>query len=177
MNPEQVELWRRTLTLITEHPETHYQGTWLNPFRNGGSDALPDGPLRVDADAPWTCGTAGCLAGNAVLLDGRHALRVNVGELEIRLPDGAWDDLEYRVRGVAAALLGLRGWEAEVAFDGFRTLTELWAVAEVVTEGAVSADEVPADRRRWTDDELRWAREDVPQRLAECRADWDDDDE
>lgn len=173
MNDEQVALWRRTLTLITEHPEVHNQGEWLREtgWVGGTSESRP---VVVDDARPWACGTVGCLAGNAVLLSGRYPLRIQPhgGHVDV-LSRGVWSLLERVAGELARDLLGLTDDQAEYAFDAWRTLVDLWVVAERVTEGRVTPNQVAPELRTWTPAKLAYARDELDDYLDV----WDGEDE
>lgn len=81
-------LLERTMRHVTDHPEVHDQRVWMNE-----------------------CGTAGCFAGWACLLSGWQVMPYTIDGW---VTDG---DSEELVATVAARLLGLSEWEADMLFD------------------------------------------------------------
>lgn len=118
-----IELWKKIDKQITDHPETHFQGSWEADYSE-----FPG--LR--GDGLEMCGTTRCLAGWAIafnslpgeeLCDARDRLAADLGV------GGPWDD-PYMT--VAASLLGLG---PERARELFLNISE-GEIAEVVHEMA-----------------------------------------
>jgi hypothetical protein len=123
-----VPLLRKELEYITAHPEEHDQLIWLrNRF---------EGENR--------CGTAGCLAGNAVLHAGRvegwtdvkyDGRKYVVGPTRYFPSGGSWTD-------VGAELFGLNTDQAIDLFDETNTLRRMWRLANRFTYGEI---EIPPE--------------------------------
>src|SRR5919108_1047214 len=125
---------RKELEFVTDHPEHWDQESWLRAA---------------------TCGTVGCLAGNAVLHAGYEphgALRTYGGATSyVRVPGDHPDALATgyadgrhiaSVCDVARRLLGLDYQQASQLFYESNTLRTLWELAARFTDGEV---EVPLD--------------------------------
>ncbi len=116
-----VELLRKVLEFITEHPDEWEQAEWLSRS---------------------TCGTAGCVAGWAVVMDGQ--------EIEWE-PDVLDNGLTgYRASGTKQGLriddaareaLGLTPFEASEMFMAYNDLPYLWHLAREFTGGEIEPPE------------------------------------
>lgn len=98
------EMFQKVYDQITQHPETHYQGTWENGY--GGYD---------DDE----CGTTRCVAGWAVAFAKGWENESILGRcgLGVMLPDGSGRHMSP-VGAVAADILGLDLTEAyELFYD------------------------------------------------------------
>jgi hypothetical protein len=131
-----VDLLRRTLELLTTHPELHVQDTWLEPTRR------VDAPTCLEPANVARCGTVGCLAGYAVVLSESYPVRLNArgdhyGDVEL-LVDGTWLPGGSWVAEMATELLGLTEYEADALFAGGNSLATLWLLAEELTDGRVA---------------------------------------
>jgi len=116
-----VELMDKTLDFIEQHPENHYQGAWM---RKGVEDApavdLPDGR--------HLCGTAACFAGWAVTLAG-ETMDIYGYLVE---SDGT---TKRHVENVAAEMLGLDRWSADVLFAARNKRADLRRMVENIKAG------------------------------------------
>lgn len=126
-DPEKIDLLRRALKHITEHPDEWDQSYWA---------------MRRD------CGTTCCLAGHIVLLDGwvldYPPPRPGYAETATcKRPD---DEQTMFIDQVAAQAIGLAayGVDAEALFEGTQTLDDLWLLAAKLTGGAITRPEVTA---------------------------------
>lgn len=156
-----VALFQASLEWLTEHPETHNQGTWLawrhNEATYTNHPAILDrvsarlaeaGTSAVPALTDPECGTAGCLFGWAVVIDGRHA---QVGLTEDRFrglgryaslrcvdsDDGTPADWQPTGRRV----LGLTKGNASAISFGDNSIGDLWRMASVITWGEIAVPE------------------------------------
>lgn len=115
-----VALLRKTLEHITAHPKEWDQGAWAVRASSGRR----------------SCGTAYCLAGTALVLDG-HRIKWEAGQRESAyLTDGRY------IADAARELLGLDEHEAAELFSGDNSLRHLWECASHLTDGEI---EIPAD--------------------------------
>lgn len=114
-----VDLLRKELQYITDHPEAWLQETWLSPDPNNG------------------CGSVGCLAGNAAIHAGRAILKHDgIGEwYEADHPSG-----DFLVLG--AELFDISEDEATWLFEGDNSLLDLWVIARDITRGEI---QIPAE--------------------------------
>jgi len=116
-----VELLRRTLEYITEHPEQHDQSIWA----------------RIHVKE--SCGTAMCLCGWAATL--AKAEMTWRAFKDYRTGEVVFRELE-RINGEepyygGRDLLGLTEDQAEDLFFDENSLALLWAMAELYTEGEI----------------------------------------
>lgn len=102
-----IEMTRRVLEYIKDHPEEHNQEHWV---------------YLEDADADG-CGTTRCMAGMAVHLAGREPL----GR---RALNSTWIAL-------GAEILGLSLDDADFMFISCNDLVELYRVANMLSNGAI----------------------------------------
>jgi hypothetical protein len=118
-----VPLLRKVLEYITEHREQHRQDIWITQRES--------------------CGTAGCLAGWAVVL----------ADLDVDWSTDGCFGTEYLVDGrdiavVAAELIGVENprtlkwadWD-EHLFNQNNTLADLWRIANELTDGEIEIPE------------------------------------
>lgn len=125
-DPEKIDLLRRALVHITEHPDEWDQGMWL-----------PEG-------VGPKCGTACCIAGHIALMTGWSPIPID--------PDSAWfrtlvverDGAEGDVDEVAAEAIGVSDPDVDQLFRPSNTLDELWRIAAELTGGAITRPEVTA---------------------------------
>lgn len=111
-----IELAEKTLEHLRHYPALHDQGNWLHIDQSTGI---------IGFHAAFECGTAGCFAGWAALLNGAE---LSIGYDEsgynraVRLPDGEL------VEDYAARALGLGEYledDGEHMFDTHNTLEDL----------------------------------------------------
>lgn len=126
----------KVLEHVTAHPEEHDQSVWAQQT---------------------PCGTAMCVAGHTATMCGwdidRSFWSPMTGFSQVRRAGCA----ERRhVSDVAAEALGLTADEADVLFDGWNTLADLWWVARkiggdevVVPEGAVHLEAADNAPKNW----------------------------
>lgn len=134
---------------ITRHPELWMQSVWLQALDGYEFDEAVERATEGVSSAEatwqvWTCGTAGCLAGNVVLASGYRPIWKNDGldgsQFTFVTREGARaPGAESRsVRSLAQELLGLTEDQVLGLFSSqWETLPLIWAVAYVVTAGAV----------------------------------------
>lgn len=125
MTAVNVDLLRKVLTYITEHPEEWEQANWA---------------VRTD------CGTACCVAGHAVAMSG---YKFRWSSSWSTVPSVAFSvfDADGRVgyiADVAAELLGLDWRDIDqyengvyLLFDVHNTLDDLWRIAGELTDGQI----------------------------------------
>jgi hypothetical protein len=152
-----VELARRTLEWITEHPDLWDQGSWQYILFPDGRDPQV---TRIESAAEASCGTVGCFAGHAVLLAGAKNVvlydgtfnpevtaedrepgyrQVEPGYRQVDQHDGPsrWMEVVLTpsgnlatIREYAAQALGLSDYEMSSLFFEHRTLEELTELIE-----------------------------------------------
>jgi hypothetical protein len=122
-----VPLLRRALDEITEKPETWDQGVW--------------------------CGSACCLAGHVVALDGWEFIETN--QLPGQFSRVTKDGITKTVPTAAADVLRIHDDQAEELFDGVNDLDDLWTLAARFTGGAVQLPAELRDRVTEIDDRNR----------------------
>lgn len=107
------ELAEKVLEQVTEHPETHFQATWMSgsdqPFTKGG------------------CGTTACLAGWAVVLNANPGETPRAALHRIARHIGIWASWE----SVAAELLTPPGRSQDPIRDIFHVMNEEAAVSDL----------------------------------------------
>ena len=109
-----IQLLRKVLEHVTDHPEEWNQGVWA---------------VRND------CGTAACIAGHTVLMTGHQVEWVSMSgatEKAIAVSQGP------TINRVAAHELGLTGYQADVLFNASNTLADLWWLAGQITDGEIA---------------------------------------
>jgi hypothetical protein len=160
-----VALLRRALDWVTENPETHNQGTWFSWQNDDAYTADTERLVHVarriaelgpDAEAvpaiPDTaCGTAGCLFGWAVVLDGGHT-RVRLTD---RSGNGFYNDPQYAVIELldysadwysgGRGLLHLSTDNADALSHAENSLGDLWRIASIITGGEIVVPEAFTD--------------------------------
>lgn len=136
-----VELMQKVLDHITAHPKEWNQASWANR---------------------WSCGTSFCFAGHAANMTGHNFIwDFDGGAIAVEVEAGTRAfEVERATRAsevegnVAIALaareeLGLTVQQAAVLFNGDNSLAELYYLANVITDGAISIPEgYPCDRAR-----------------------------
>lgn len=121
-----VTLLQNTMKFIEEHPEQHNQAHWVT-----------------------ACGTAFCYAGHAAILSGASLPQGDVMDLGqywiidlVSLQSRGGNAYDIRdgvalpVDVFAAERLGITDDEAEVLFEGDRTITGLRALVDALCDGA-----------------------------------------
>lgn len=167
-----VSLLREELRYITINPEKHNQGLWAEAETDV---ELPEGiglysneAYKTEAPRPSACGSFGCLAGNTVIHSGTE---LDWYQSQTRLRDGRkvvtwqadnvlgetvtvkdwYDGHEYEepksISRKAQELFDLTPRQADRLFDGDNTLDTIWAWAEKISGG-----EITADKGRWGSD-------------------------
>jgi hypothetical protein len=141
------ERLRAALTDITEHPDHWDQAVW------GVTDALPVTFSEVLNAGDWPCGTTCCLAGNIAirermvvgspdpLLPGQTVLKItDEGQNLIAAEHTGvrWSAGQDDFTGLGAALLGMSRLRATDLFRSDHLLTDLWQLADVLTEHRVA---------------------------------------
>lgn len=153
-----VGLLRSALEWLTEHPEVHNQGTWFEWRANGSGytcepEILDQVKARVAAEpvarplVDTACGTAGCLFGWAVVIDGRFAKLdlVSAGTFHDRdyatircqYPSGLGGDWEATGRYV----LQLTQANTTAISYGDNSIGDLWRIASIITAGEIAVPE------------------------------------
>lgn len=115
-----VPLLRKTLEHITAHPEEWNQDVWAK---------------RTE------CGTACCLAGTALAIQGYEFDWDNNGPLMSLLGESFWLTDGRGIDEAAIEELGLTNDEADRLFDGDNSLHTLWSLAEDFTDGEIAIPE------------------------------------
>lgn len=130
----------RELREITIYPEKHDQTLWYRAEKNPTETGLP----------LTACGSAGCLAGNAVVSAGRELVwrqdeyhtasgwKLGWTASECKLPNGDVKMIETEARD----LFGLTSDQARSLFDGDNSLETLWETAIEITEGDIDVRDV-----------------------------------
>lgn len=153
-----VALLRSALEWLTEHPEVHNQGTWFE-WRATGSgytsqpEILDRVKARVAAEpvarplVDTACGTAGCLFGWAVVIDGRFAkldlasagtfADRDYATIRCQHPSGLGGDWESTGRYV----LQLTQANATAISYGDNSIGDLWRIASIITAGEIAVPE------------------------------------
>lgn len=142
-NPAAIQLFRMTLEFITQRRDAHNQDDWLIITDEEKASEL----IGVDVtpqNVGHACGTAGCLAGNAVILSGRYPIRIfdpfDYDEPYLKiLINGEWKSVSPEIEPLAIKLLDLTMEQAATLFAPGNTLGFLWAIAELITDGAIVA--------------------------------------
>lgn len=112
-----------------------HQGAWMFHSdelarRNGTYEEY-----LVAQRAGATCGTACCIAGKVALDSGYRSVHGDGGDAVIHGETEDWSGASE----VAAELLGLHDWQADLLFSGGNRITDLYAIAEVLTGGEITA--------------------------------------
>lgn len=141
-NAQALDLLRRTLEFITEHPEAHSQDDWLTISDDERASRSISTHVTPQSVGP-ACGTAGCLAGNAVVLSNRYPVRITANDGDEGLPYlqvfvfNQWSNVAAWVEPLATELLDLTPPQVDRLFEGSNLLTNLWAYAAVISDGAI----------------------------------------
>lgn len=105
-------------------------------------DHVENHPEELDSRI-WLCGTIGCFAGHASLIDGGQSVGTEYGgdllhavpdddPADVMLIDGAW---VVSVRNRARRILGLSRADAKRLFKGSNTLDDLRRIVGELCEG------------------------------------------
>jgi len=129
-----IPLLQKVLDHVTAHPEEHDQSVWARQT---------------------PCGTSMCVAGHTAAMCGWDLDR-SVWSPMTGFSRVLRDNVPRHVSDVAAEELGLTTHEADVLFDGWNTLADLWWVARklggdevAVPEGAVHLEAADNAPRNW----------------------------
>lgn len=127
-----VELLKRELWWLLDHPERHDQGTWISG----------PGKRPLDHGERWHCNTTACLAGWVAIHAGWMPEPKTRSEESVRVthPDRT---RSHEVSFVARMILDLEPNDAYYLFNGGISLMEMFEYANDITDGAI---EIPYDR-------------------------------
>jgi len=149
----------RTLEFLTDHPERHDQGTWID------TDMVPDshrneelGIVKINPEK-WDCGTAGCFAGWHSILNGwAPTLRDSENQSMMVKLDKQGRIIDAEAPAIFTEKdLGLTYAESRVFFSSENSIHDLWLIAETITNGQITVpDSVPANPDPDDSDESEW---------------------
>jgi hypothetical protein len=123
--------WRAEAGLFSEWN----QAAWMRHSDDLARERGMYEEYLVAQRAGATCGTACCIAGKVALDNGYHSVHGNGGDAVIHRRTRA----RVGAAKVAAELLGLTTWQADLLFSGGNRITDLYAIAEVLTGGEITA--------------------------------------
>lgn len=113
---------RKELEFITAHRDQWYQGTWWSESSEN------------------SCGTVGCLAGNAV--NNSSEFTIEMSPYNVPYPKEITTGREWDWTRAGAEILGLTLDEAVDMFRAANSLYHLWALANKFSKGEI---EIPND--------------------------------
>lgn len=132
---------RKVLEFLTANRKKHRQGAWTLPDVHSTEDyelinVTYTGGLTweekvVTEESVWKCNTGGCLAGWTAMMLGWRPI--------VGMDSTVWKDGKVgHVDDITRKHLGLTDVQASILFQGSNSLHDLWAVAEVITDGEIT---------------------------------------
>lgn len=145
MTFEQARLLRKELEKVTHNPENHDQSVWFAVPRGLDEDAQPKA-------AGSSCGSKGCLAGNAVVNAGfeldfyRDTIYRDGMYKPVWLAEFVKGEKDEHGRAVSIAekareLFGLRPWQSQELFEPHNSVERLWELAIDFSGGLITMSE------------------------------------
>lgn len=145
MTFEQADFLRKELEKVTHNPENHDQSVWFAVPRGPDEDAQPKA-------AGSSCGSKGCLAGNAVVHAGfeldfykemifRDGVYEPVWLAEFVKGEKDGNGRQVSIAEKARELFGLRPWQSQELFEPYNSVERLWELAIDYSGGMISMSE------------------------------------
>lgn len=138
------------LTRIMDHPDKHNQEVWIT-LPKADAESLNDPQHKPEELIPIECGTAGCLAGHAVLMFQKEIPNFEgfmwemgengKGQWTWYLNDVTINGYTYNIGDVARMVFDISGDEAGILFSPYNTLEQLQTMVKAIGNGEDITDE------------------------------------